>query len=376
MKRAFALFAVLLAFVLLPRFSFSQESGQAFEKMWNKFSDLSSDILELATKDDRNAKSAFELVTFQEPKYVRLLKKAQDVLKISSANDKLERIGRLKERNRELKEEITDLKRKRIGAKESSLNPLATTKASIDKKVAADTAEIEENETEASAIRDGLLAELNQQGVQLSAEELDYFLVAAEGEELMKLMNIAENMKRIQRVIERQLGQDKNNTELARMYAGMYLVSLEAYGSAHETAMENIEAYRSQLAGIAREAQDNHEEAKALRKKASPEEYQSIDANIGINARTIEVAEMYDDVLRRRTANLAASRKALQHRIDVARNTYKTITNGLSLISIVNRGENDYAILINFEMPELRDLHSGPMLSTFAEISDRLKSGK
>ena len=41
---------------------------------------------------------------------------------------------------------------------------------------------------------------------------------------------------------------------------------------------------------------------------------------------------------------------------------------------IVNDGNNDYALLMNFEMPELKNLYDGALMGAFAEISEQIKT--
>lgn len=87
----------------------------------------------------------------------------------------------------------------------------------------------------------------------------------------------------------------------------------------------------------------------------------------------MEIAGMYDALLQRRAQNLAEARNNLGHRVDVARNTYKTLANGSSLIGLISQGSNDYALLVNFEMPELRTIYDDAMLAAFAEIAEKIR---
>ena len=49
------------------------------------------------------------------------------------------------------------------------------------------------------------------------------------------------------------------------------------------------------------------------------------------------------------------------------------MVNGSSLISLVNSGSKEYALLVNFEMPELKTIYDTAMLNAFTEISERIK---
>ena len=212
--------------------------------------------------------------------------------------------------------------------------------------------------------------------MHLSREELQYFIISAEGNELVRLMSIAMNMKKIQRVIERELLNDKNNVNLAKYYTGMYFISLEAYVSAHDTILEKMSLYRQKNKDIAKEAQRNRDEALKLRVSASDAELNHINTNIKINERVLAVAKMYDDLLQKRIASLQMSRANVAKKVQIAGNTYRTIVNGSALIALVNSESGEFSLLMDFEMPELKIIYDTAMLNAFMEIADRIKNEK
>lgn len=352
------------------------ESSKVFQKVWDKFSDVSTEAIELATDKDRTTRSTLEYLTHREPKYVRLLKKAQDILSDSEASSQFASIDALTLKNKDLEKEIVTLKRARISAPTSSYNPLVKTKERIDKRLAKIPLEIEENTAQIEALQKEILAILRKNGLSLSPEELHYFIISAEGSELIRLMNIANNMKKIQHVIEQELVHDRTNVQLAKYYTGMYLISLETYRSAHDVALEKLPAYRAKVQEIVREATNNHDEAHALRRTAEPTEIANLDANIKINTQIISVGKMYASLLRKREIFLEKSRENVNKKVQLAMNTYKTIVNGSSLISLVNTESGEFSLLMNFEMPELKLIYDTAMLHAFMDIADKIKQEK
>lgn len=370
-----------LCFILLsPFFSSASEipnvESKIFQNVWKKFSEISNDAVEYATNSDRNSRTALEFLTAREPKYVRLIKKAQDILADSEAREQFDAIDELLLKNKELEKEITQLKRERITVPDSSLNPLATTKQRIDKRLAKISEEIIENQSTMQSLQLEILEILRRSGLNISPEELNYFLISAEGSELIRLMSIAENMKKIQIVIERELQIDKNNIGLAKSYTGMYLISLETYLSAHDVAIEKISEYRERVKNILKNAMQNYDDAVSLKKSAAQSDIQNLDANININEKTISVANLYDTLLERRKKFLLQSKVIIKKKVDLARNTYKTIVNGSSLISLVNTESGEFALLVNFDMPELKVIYDSAMLNAFVDISEKIKNEK
>lgn len=346
---------------------------QIFQEVWKDFSEVANEAVDLATKSDNDSRTAIEFLTAQEPKYIRLLKKAQDILSNSETREHFDDIHELQLANRKLSEESVELKRKKISAPSESMNPLVKTRKDIDARLTDIPKLIAENNEQIDTLQDEILSILHRSGINISHDELKYFIISAEGSEIIKMMNIADNMKKMQVVIERELTSDPNNIELAKIYTGMYLVSLEAYSYAHNIAQENIANYKARIRAIIDEAELNYNEAKRLRKTASEADIRNLDSNLAINERTIYVANMYEGLLERRIEHLKKSKAATDKKVLLAKNTYKTMVNGSSLISLVNSGSQEYALLVNFEMPELKTIYDSAMLNAFTEISERIK---
>lgn len=338
-----------------------------------KISDLCKEATPYLTDDERNSKTVMETVTFREPKYARLLKEAQEVLGISEAADEFEAINKLRLQNRKIKNEITELKQKRIMVPKDSSIPFTTTQVSINKDIESRENDILENNVKIDGLKSKILNTLAEHNFSLQEKELDYFLISAEGDDLLTLMTIAGNMKRIQELIEKELASDPNNVQLAKSYTGMYLISLDAYANAHHAAISNINGYRQKLESIFDEAKINYNEAIRLKMQSDSSNIAHIESNIALNTKALDIIQLYDGLLERRIANLRASQAAINNKVKIARNTYKTLDNGSMLINLVANATNEYSLLVNFEMPELKNIYDTGMLTAFMDISEKIK---
>lgn len=345
-----------------------------FRNILSKMSEKCNEAAEYITKDDKYSRTVMEAITFREPAYRRILKDAQQILCGSEAAPEFEAIDKLWSKNRELKNEITELKQKRLIAPYESSNPFADTRSKIDNKIYALENDISKNEVQVEEIKSKILHILGETGISLKREELDYFLISAEGSDVVKLMTVANNMKRMQIAIENELQSDPNNIQLAKVYTGMYLVSLEAYSHAHSNALANIRKYLIKLFDIEMEAKENYETAIALKNEATERDLSHIESNINLNLRTLEIISAYRNLLERRIENLRKSDDAVCLKVEIARNTYNTLENGSTLISLINQSSDEYSLLMDFEMPELKSIYDTGMLSAFIEISERIKS--
>lgn len=344
-----------------------------FPKRVAKISEICKEAVPYITNPERNSRTFGEVITRREPKYARLLKEAQEVLGISEAADEFDAINKLRLKNRELRHKITELKRKKIEVPRDSRIPFTTTQTSINREIEALENEIDENNIQVESLKGKILEIFFEHQISLKEKELEYFLMSAEGDDLINLVTIANNMERIQHLIEKELSGDPNNVQLAKSYTGMYLVSLDAYSNAHVAAIENIRNYRNKLENIFNEAENNYKEAVKLKARSNGDNFSHIDSNIALNKKTLEIVRLYDGLLERRIGNLRASRSAINEKVQIARNTYKTLDNGSMLINLVANASNEYAMLVNFEMPELNSIYDTGMLNAFMDISEKIK---
>lgn len=323
--------------------------------------------------DNKDSRTIGDIVLHRQPKYARLLKEAQEVLGVSDASDEFDQINKLRMKTKAAKEEITELKKKRLLVPQKSWLPFATTQETIKSDIERLDKEIIANNIAITELRAKVLAIFQRNQLSITDKELEYFLISAEGDDLLTLMNIAHNMKRLQEMIEKELVSDPNNVQLAKSYTGMYLVSLDAYAHAHEAAIDHIHNYRSKLDDIFLEAENNYNEGIRLKSQADRDDNSHIDANLALNKKTLEIVQLYDGLLQRRIENLHISRANVEKKVNIARNTYRTLANGSMLINLVSSASNEYSLLVNFEMPELNNLYDTGMLTAFMDISERIK---
>ena len=350
--------------------------GANFSRLWKEMNALGEEAKNSLMDPDRNRKTAMEFFTFRSPRYIRLLNEAIKVLGVTEASEYLDHINNLKIKNMELDEEDTELRRKKVAAPESSWNPLADTRKSIDKRLATIPEEKALNSRRIEELKIQVRQKLAERGVNLGEEQINYFVVSAEGEELARLTNMAANMKSLQTVMEKELRSNPDNINLARIYTGVYLLSLEAWAQAHDKTLEKIREYREGAKKYRSIAKNNLDEAKRNARGSSAAEKAHYERIRSMNEKTIEVADLYIDLLKRRAAYLANNKKEIDRKIKLARGAYGTIENGAAFIDMVNAGFDDFSLLVDFGTPELKTIYDGPLLNAFNEISWKIKNEK
>lgn len=364
----------LIASVLFLSCSFTYAESavetpqEHFQETWQDISKISQEVNDVAGKREQ---TVLETITLRQPKYLRLVEKAQDILGDSAITPHVNKAKKLLTENEEIRKEIEKLEIESQASPAESWNPLAKTRESIEKKIQSLNEDYSKNESEISALKNKILDILQKQGAEITPEQLDYFLISTEGTDLVKLLSFAENMKDIQASMEVQLKNNPNNLSLGRYYTGMYLVSLEAYSSAIEEAIKNFGTYAEKLASIKDEARKNLAESRKL--SVGEEERKILAENDAINKRTIEVVNLYQKLLNKRSQNLQNQKRTIDKKVAVAQNTFNTLKNSGSLVSLIKTADKDFSMILEFSMPELKTIYSQGLMKEFTEISGRLR---
>lgn len=339
-----------------------------FQETWQDISKISQEVNEVAGKRER---TALETITLRQPKYLRLVEKAQDILGDSAITPHVNNAKKLLAKNEEIRKAIEKLEIEIQASPVESWNPLTKTRESIEKKIQSLNEDFLKNENEISAQKKMILEILQKQGAEITPEQLDYFLISTEGTDLIKLLSFAENMKDIQSSMERQLKNNPDNLSLGRYYTGMYLVSLEAYSGAIEEVIKNFGIYAEKLIAIKDEAKKNLAESRKMR--VGEEDRKILAENDAINKRTIEVVDLYQRLLNKRSLNLQNQKRTIDQKVAVAQNTFNTLKNSGSLVSLIKTADKDFSMILGFSMPELKTIYSQGLMKEFTEISGRLR---
>lgn len=161
----------LIASVLFLACSFanaesSVENPQGhFQETWQDISKISQEVNEVAGKRER---TALETITLRQPKYLRLVEKAQDILGDSAITPHVNNAKKLLAKNEEIRKEIEKLEIEIQASPVESWNPLTKTRESIEKKIQSLNEDFLKNENEISAQKKMILEILQKQGAEIT----------------------------------------------------------------------------------------------------------------------------------------------------------------------------------------------------------------
>ena len=353
---------------------------EAVAENWGKLTDTLGDTLTLRDKQETLPKSSW--LPFREDqktngaKINALLDRALSILINGDAAEVRKSASDIRDRIAKQREELDDLRNKRITAPEKSSLPWKLTKAKADDKIARLQEEISDNEESLNAINAKLAVALKEIGLELDASQTDILLNSVTGDDLMNNAVVFSNVKIVVEKLE-ELAQSEDNTlEITKRYTGMYLVLNDLLLHTQEELVRKIdEEYKPQLKGIITDAESLRKEAltRSNQNVYSKDQRRGFAANAQSNALTIQVANLYIELLDTQKRGTLDSIKSLKLNRDLAENTYKTVRSSAELRGLIRTGLRVFDTLETLKMPELKIFESGVMRLEFEEISRRLK---
>ena len=353
---------------------------EAVASEWRKLTGTLSDTLTLRDKQETLPKSSW--LPFREDqktngkKINALLDQAVSILVHGDAAEVRKNASALRNKITKQRAELDELRNKRITAPEKSNIPFKQTKAKIDDRIAALQEEISDNEEALNAINAELAEALKEIGLELDAAQTDILLNSVTGDDLMNNAVVFSNVKIVVEKLE-ELAQNESNTlEITKRYTGMYLVLNDLLLYTQEELVRKIdEEYKPQLKAVITEAESLRKEAitRSNQEVYSKDQRKGFASNAQSNALTIQVANLYIELLDKQKTGTLESIKSLKLNRDLAENTYKTVRSSAELRGLIRTGLRVFDTLETLKMPELKIFENGAMRLEFEEINRRLK---
>ena len=349
----------------------------------DKWDDLTEDLtnaLNLRDKQDTLPKNSW--IPFKEDqnsnakKMNAILDEALKILINGQAGEMRRESTALRAMIAKQRLELDELRNKKITAPDSSYAFWKLTKEKADNKIAELENAIRNEEERISSINLNLTNELNQIGLELDPQQTEILLNSVTGEDLLQNTMVFSNVKLIVAKLESLSQNDTNSFEINRRYTGMYLVLNDLLIHTQEELVKKIDTeYKPKLDAILQEAKNLRQDALTKSRQATYTKAQreAFAANVKSNELTIQVANLYEKLLKSQRASTLKGIENMKKNRDVAENTYKTVRSSGELRGLIHSGLNLFDAIDGLSMPELKIFESGAMRSEFEEINRRLK---
>lgn len=355
-------------------------AAKTFAAFWSRVSPKLAEGVGYFEKHDGAGleadKTFLERITFRDAEITRIVDACLKDFLHSDVLQLIANVHRVEEGIVERQEQINAWKLASIAAPSTSLMPLKMTRAALGRRIEREREAIETDRKRIDTMKADTLKRLEADGIAMTREQLDGILYSAEGSELAQIMAVAENIKAVEANLSASLKGPDAGPEQIKAYTGFLMMSYRVYIEVIARAMTKIEnVYLTELAAIADEADTMMREAHELSQR-SAKTVEIAQNNLDINARTITLAQLYEDHLKARWVALDTLKREMKLNFELARNTFRTIKVGGELIDVIKAGEKDLESIFNFEPPKLEAFYDKELRREFDSLTARLKSAK
>ncbi|MBQ7196482.1 MAG: hypothetical protein IJS40_03640 [Synergistaceae bacterium] len=347
---------------------------------WDSLTENLTDALKLRDKNESLPKKSW--IPFKEDqesnaqKINKLLDAAMKILVNGEAGNMRREAGELRENLMRQREELDALRNRRINAPESSYMFWKMTREKADKKISELENEIKNSEVRLQTINAELTDALKAIGLELDESQTEILLNSVTGDDLLKNTIIFSNVKAVVAKLEALSQNETNSLEITRRYTGMYLVLNDLLILTQEELVKKIDGeYKPKLNLIIAEAQNLRKDAmaKSNNNAYTVEQRKSFAANAKSNEMTVQVANLYGELLNAQRASTQKSIKSMKLNRDLAENTYRTVRSSGELRGLIHSGLRLFDSIDGLTMPELKIFESEVMRLEFEEIDRRLR---
>ena len=355
-------------------------AAKTFAAFWSRVSPKLAEGVGYFEKHDGAGleadKTFLERITFRDAEITRIVDACLKDFLHSDVLQLIANVHRVEEGIVERQEQINAWKLASIAAPSTSLMPLKMTRAALGRRIEREREAIDTERKRIDTMKADTLKRLEADGIAMTREQLDGILYSAEGSELAQIMAVAENIKAVEANLSASLKGPDAGPEQIKAYTGFLMMSYRVYIEVIARAMTKIEnVYLTELAAIADEADTMMREAHELSQR-SAKTVEIAQNNLDINARTITLAQLYEDHLKARWVALDTLKREMKLNFELARNTFRTIKVGGELIDVIKAGEKDLESVFNFEPPKLEAFYDKELRREFDSLTARLKSAK
>jgi hypothetical protein len=315
-----------------------------------------------------------------------LLEEAAEILSTSAVSGERTRLREIRQEVADKRAEVEDLRVKLSKAPEAATDfvgiildrlkaVVRPTKEDYRARIAGTEQEIEQLREEAVAVKRRFAEGLRQMGVEITDAQAEGMLSMATADELADVLSIFHNMKAINGELMQATVRSDESLDVARRYYGLHTTMLEVALFMHEIFVERVDKhYLAELEDIEVRARKLQAEAQGLlRRTQDPELQKVLRNNLNSHDLTIRAAGLYERRLRQQRASIQEARRKLAERVQVARNTWRTVQVSSELVSMLRSTDKAFQALMNLELPDLRPFESIELQREFQRLTEEIE---
>lgn len=351
-----------------------EDVEEAFGKAWAEAQGQISKILDL--EEEKRAlpeKAIFSKDQGDVDKRIsKLLDDVVEALQISGLTESRAAYVELDRRIRKAEQEIIEWEEKKMSAprKSSRSKPFSKSQAECEEQIGALNKQIEAHRSKQAELISAMQKEYERLGINLSRDQVAFYLSAASGRDIVGLSAIFQNVKDLNAQLEGLMRQGNGGAGAQQRYYGVHVVLVQALVHAHDMVIERIDGrYLPKLAQIAEENRKVQERTRELAGSATDAAHSAaLAANQRAQENTAQAIDLYKDHLAGLKQRMQTSREGVHQRYLVSKNTLDTIVVASALITEMESCVQDLMALKGMHLPDMVPFDDGAVREKFAEI--------
>lgn len=342
-----------------------------------KMHDGVGDVLDLREAQEQAPESSFNPLTETKADIQDEIIDVLDELALMLLDDgiitSVDEIDRLRDRQRDLRNELASLREARFAAPEQSV--WQTSKTDIDEDIAEAQENIEVADRQIALIKAQIALRFEAIGVDLTEAQIDQLLTRVDGGDIIGLTVMIKTVADMTEVLKTLMAENAGSLEFARRYYAASLVLRELIVHAQNGYIDRVdELWLPRLDEIDQQLADAiNSDRESLSDEHSATRKRIFETNIQQSQRALDILHLYRERLVAQRERVAETREEALRDVAAAFSTYKSVSLSSLLINLVEESATTFEELMRLQIPEIIPFDDPVLEDKFRELTDELR---
>lgn len=299
-----------------------------------------------------------------------------EILDISILTEIKARINQSQRNIAELRQAVVDLETEKLMAPDKS-EPWEVWKKDAEdyeEKIRELKRRIKENSDAIEQDKELLRRALEKTGLALEEEQIDMLVYSVTGDDDVQMIAVYENVRIITEKLKDLMVESEERIETAKKYYGMYTVLLRVLVLLQKEYIRRIEeVYLPTIEEVIEENEKLMDQTRAGIRTAEARRRRLYAENLAAQEITAQAAGLYKKVLGRNRERVEHSVQGTIKELDLAFNTYQTVSNASALLNIIRESEKMFNALSSLQAPDLIRFENRELKREFQTLTLKMR---
>lgn len=210
-------------------------------------------------------------------------------------------------------------------------------------------------------------------GLELGPNGHETLLATVAGDRFVDMVVAFDNVRLVTEQLRRITERMQESPETARRYYGMYVLLVRIMDRVQDAFVEHIESTAiPTVARFGEEAKRTETDARELLRSADAATRELLERNIAACRLAQDAVGNYTAYLEAQAKRVRLLNKAVEQRMKVADNTYRTMSLSTGIAELIRQGQTDLQAVLSMELPELRGFDNAALREQYELLNAQL----